>query len=201
MKILKSIFCAMACLFLFQGLQAQGKVGLRAGVMISKQDYQSGPVNQDVKSKLGADIALVCDFPIGEVFAISPEFHWLQKGSKIKDLSGSFNEATLTFNYLEIPVLFKLRFGEGAGFFLFAGPSIGYLFDASDKDGNGTTNDIDTEDFKRAELGAHIGGGISLGPVNVDLRYILGFSNIADQNGTDLEIRNSGYGAGVTLMF
>jgi hypothetical protein len=185
-------------------LQAQAKVGLRAGVMISKQDFQQGNVGEGFKSKAGADIALVTDFPIGPVFSIGPEFHWIQKGGKIEDLNGPIGESSRTFNYLEVPILFKLNFGEGVGFFLLAGPSIGYLLDGSDKDMDGNTNDIDLDFYKRAELGGHIGGGVALGPVKIDLRYIVGFSNIADYtdlNGEDVEVKNSGFGAGVSFMF
>lgn len=198
---LKLFGIIIACACMIPSVNAQVSVGLRAGILISKQDFKEGMLNVDPKSKFGADVALLVEFPIGEVVAISPEFHWLQKGAKIKDLNGPFTETSRTFNYLEIPVLLKLKFGEGAGFFLFGGPSIGYLFDATDKDGDGNTNDVNLDDFNRAELGAHIGAGITLGPVNVDARYILGFSNIANYDGTDLEIRNSGFGAGISFMF
>ncbi|HJW29910.1 MAG TPA: porin family protein, partial [Saprospiraceae bacterium] len=191
----------MACMFIALTSQAQGKLGLRAGILISKQDFKKGMLNVDPKSKFGADLALLCEFGIGDVIAISPEFHWLQKGAKIKDLNAPFNESSRTFNYFELPVLLKFKFGEGAGFFLFAGPSIGYLFDATDKDNDGSNTDINLSDYKRAELGAHLGGGIKLGPLNVDVRYILGFSNIADYNGSDLQIKNSGFGAGVSFIF
>lgn len=182
--------------------QAESKVGLRAGVVISKQDFQDGDPDVNYKSKLGADIALVADFPIGNIFSISPEFHWMQKGAKVEDLNGPIGEVTKTFNYLEIPLLFKLNFGDPAGIFIMAGPSFGYLLDGSDKDDDGSTTDIDLDFYKRGELGGHIGGGIGVGPVKVDVRYIFGLTNIWDNDGTeDVEISNSAFGAGVTLMF
>ncbi len=182
-------------------VQAQSKVGLRAGVLISKQDFQNGFPGDEVKSKLGADIALVTDFKFGKIFSLGPEFHWVQKGAKIEDLNGPIGESSRTFNYLEIPVLFKLNFGSTVGFFLMAGPSIGYLLDGTDKDGDGKTNDIDLDFYKRAELGAHVGGGVAVGPFKFDLRYIVGISDIADFDGDNIEIKNSGFGAGVSFMF
>jgi len=183
----------------FQWIHAQSSVGIRAGVMSSKQEVQNGNIADDYESKLGADIAFVADFPIG-IMSISPEFHWLQKGGKIKDLNGSVGEVSRTFNYLEIPVLIKLRFGEPVGFFLLAGPSVGYLLNGTDKDQDGQTNDIDLDFYKRAEFGAHVGGGIMLGPVEVDVRYIFGLTNIFDDS-IDLQITNSSIGGGVTFMF
>jgi hypothetical protein len=198
---LKSIILLMVCLFVSYFSQAQSKVGIRAGVLISTQDFNNGMLTVDPKSKFGADLALIAEFGIGPLLAISPEFHWMQKGAKIEDINGTAGESTRTFDYLEIPVLLKLNFGKGAGFFLFGGPSIGYLFNATDKDGDGKTNDIDLNDYNRAEIGAHLGAGLTLGPVKIDVRYIAGFSNIANFDASNLEIKNSGYGAGVSFMF
>ncbi len=178
---------------------AQGKVGIRAGVMSSKQDVQNGDVTENYKSKLGADIAFVADFPIG-LISISPEFHWLQKGSTIEDLSGTVGEVSRTFNYLEIPVLVKLNLGKPIGFFLLAGPSVGYLLNGTDKDMDGQTNDIDLDFYTRAEFGAHVGGGVSLGPIKIDVRYIFGLTDIFDDS-NDIQVTNSSIGAGVSFMF
>ena len=204
MRRLKSMVLVAACLCVSYFCQAQSKIGIRRGVLISKQQYDQGNLDVNPESKFGADIALVADIGLGtdSVVFISPEFHWLQKGAKIEDIDGTFEEATRTFNYFELPILLKFKFGGDAGLFVFGGPSIGYLFSATDKDGDGNTDDIDLDDYKRTELGAHIGGGIMLGPVNIDVRYILGFSNIADlEDDDDLTIKNSGFGAGVSIMF
>jgi len=182
--------------------ETRSRVGIRAGVVISKQQFDQGDLDVNPDSKFGLDLALIAEFPLGENFAISPEFHWMQKGSKIEDINGSFPESTSTLNYLEIPVLAKFTFGDEAAFNVFFGPSIGYLFSGTDKDGDGNTNDIDLDDFNRTELGAHLGAGIRLGPVVLDVRYILGFSNIANiDEDDDLEIHNRSYGAGLSIMF
>ena len=201
---MKTLICLKDILLLLMLLPGsiligQSSVGVRAGVMSSKQNVQEGNITEDYKSKLGADIAFVADFPIG-IVSISPEFHWLQKGGKIEDLNGTIGEVSRTFNYLEIPLLVKLNFGKGASFFLLAGPSIGYLLNGTDKDMDGNTNDIDLDFYKRTEWGAHVGGGIGLGPIKIDLRYMFGLTDILDDN-SDIEITNSSIGAGVTLMF
>lgn len=180
-------------------LTGQSSIGIRGGVMSSKQNVQDGNITEDYKSKLGADIAFVADFHLGLV-SINPEFHWLQKGAKIEDLNGSVGEVSRTFNYLEIPLLVKLTFGEGTSFFLFAGPSVGYLLDGTDKDMDGHTNDIDLDFYTRTEWGAHVGGGIGLGPIKIDVRYIFGLTDILEDS-SDIEITNTSIGAGVTLMF
>ena len=180
-------------------ITAQSTIGIRAGVISSKQDIQNNSFIDEAGSKLGADVAFVADFPIG-ILSISPEFHWLQKGGKIEDLQGSVGEFSRTFNYLEIPLLLKLNFGQKVGFFLLAGPSVGYLLNGTDKDMDGSTTDIDLDFYKRVEYGAHAGAGISLGPIRVDVRYIFGLNDIFDDS-QDIQVTNSSVGAGVSLMF
>lgn len=182
-----------------QLLVAQATVGVRAGVVSSKQEVQEGDITEEYASKLGADIAFVADFPIG-ILSISPEFHWLQKGGKLEDLNGTVGEVSRTFNYLEIPLLVKLNFGDKIGFFLLAGPSVGYMLNGTDKDMDGSTTDIDLDFYKRAEFGAHVGGGIALGPIKIDVRYIFGLTDIFDDK-QDIQITNSSLGAGVSFMF
>jgi hypothetical protein len=191
----KIIWLVIILISVFSSMQAQ--IGFRAGVLISKQEFQNGDLNQNVKSRLGADIALVTEFPKGSPVTIGPEFHWLQKGAKIKDLSGPFQESVRTFNYFEIPVLLRIHLGP---IFLLGGPSAGYLLDGTDKDNDGSTSDIDLDFYKRAEFGAHIGGGVSFGPLRADIRYIVGLTNIFDDD-TELRILNRGYGAGLSLVF
>lgn len=180
-------------------ITAQSTIGIRAGVISSKQDIQNNSFIDEAGSKLGADVAFVADFPIG-ILSISPEFHWLQKGGKIEDLQGSVGEFSRTFNYLEIPLLLKLNFGQKVGFFLLAGPSVGYLLNGTDKDMDGSTTDIDLDFYKRVEYGAHAGAGIGIGPIRVDVRYIFGLNDIFD-DAQDIEVTNSSVGAGVSLMF
>jgi hypothetical protein len=192
---IKIIWLVILLIGTFSTMQAQ--IGFRAGVLISKQEFQNGDLNQNVKSKFGGDIALVTEFPKGSPVTIGPEFHWLQKGAKIEDLSGPIDESIRTFNYIEIPVLLRIHLGP---VFLLGGPSAGYLLDGTDKDMDGNTNDIDLDFYKRTEFGAHVGGGISFGPLCADIRYIVGLTNIFDDD-TALRILNRGYGAGLSLMF
>ncbi len=180
-------------------LTAQSSFGIRVGVINANQDVHIGDTKEELSGKLGADIAFVGEIPLF-FFTLSPEIHWLQKGGKIEDLNSSFGEYSRTFNYLEIPLLVRLNFGTGLGFSFFAGPSFGYLLNGTDKDHDGSTTDIDLDFYKRTEFGAHFGGGLSLGPLKFDIRYILGLTDIFDRD-SDIEVTNSSLGAGVTFMF
>ena len=187
------------CVLTFEAA-SQSSVGIRAGVVSSKHNVQNGDITEDYESKLGADVALVVDFPIGPL-SIRPEVHWIQKGAKIEDLdNGTIGEVSRTFNYLEVPLLLKLNLGT---FFFLGGPSFGYLLNGTDKDMDGERNDIDLDFYKRGEWGLHAGGGIGLGPLQFDIRYIAGLSNVWDGNdlSDEIKITNESFGAGVTIMF
>jgi outer membrane protein with beta-barrel domain len=80
----------------------------------------------------------------------------------------------MRLTYLEVPVLIHLdalRRGR-SGVFLLAGPSVAFLVDASYED-EGVTEDI-KDDLPQVDVGLHVGGGVELGPITVDARYIWG---------------------------
>lgn len=179
---------------------AQVKFGFRAGVNISNQEAKYGDLTIEPKSKFGLDLAVVSDIPLGDVVSFGPELHWLQKGFKIEDLeiNGLTINGTSTLNYLELPLLVKFNFGETTKFFMMAGPSLGYLISEKTVDSDG--NEIVLPDHTNIEFGAHLGAGVGIGPVVIDLRYILGISNLA-KNEPDAEIHNTSFGGGISLMF
>jgi len=188
------------CLLFMTAALAQPKIGIRAGVNISKQDFKQGSLTVEPKSKFGFDLAVVSDIPLGEVVSFGPELHWMQKGYKIEDIGGPIEELTATFNYLELPLLVKFNFGETAKFFVMGGPSFGYLLDGRTEDNDGNKEDLELDDVNRIELGAHLGAGIGVGPLVFDIRYILGISNLA-KDIPDTEIHNTSFGGGVSYMF
>ena len=212
---LKAIVLAWLCMFSVSMISAQAKFGFRAGVNISNQEFKQGDLHIKPKSKFGLDLALITDFPLGPVVSFAPELHWLQKGFEVEDFVTDINgqsiefDLTSTLNYLELPLLVKFNFGETAKFFVMAGPSIGYLISDNTKDGDGNELEFKDilklagstdEDINRVELGAHLGAGIGVGPVIIDIRYILGISNLA-RDFPDAEVHNTGFGGGVSVMF
>ena len=212
---LKTLLLITLCFFSLSLINAQAEFGFRAGVNISNQEFKQGDLHIKPKSKFGLDLAFITNFPLGSVVSFAPELHWLQKGFEVEDLEFEVNgqpllvDLTSTLNYLELPLLVKFNFGETAKFFVMAGPSIGYMIGDNTKDGAG--NDVEfedilvltgstDEDISRLELGAHLGAGVGVGPVVIDIRYILGISNLA-RDFPDAEVHNTGFGGGVSIMF
>jgi Outer membrane protein beta-barrel domain len=177
------------------GYNSQGRFGIRAGVTVSKQTYEGGNLSEDPKSKFGADFAAIFNIPIGDGFLmLQPELHWMQKGSVIEDING--DDITNTLNYLELPLLLRLNFGGSAKIFALGGPSIGYFLG-----GKSGGEDIEKSLYEDTEWGVHVGVGVGMGAIEIDLRYMAGLSDISAANGNADEIKNSAFGAGVTLKF
>lgn len=180
------------------GFNAHTRFGIRAGGVISKQDYEGGSVTEDPESKFGADLAILAAIPIGGgFFMIQPELHWLQKGYKIEDAVSAGN-ITTTLNYLELPVLARINFGGSIKLFAFAGPSVGYLLSGTYEDDNGS---LDPKDYlSDIEYSAHIGAGVGLGTLEIDIRYMAGLNDISESV-LIRDVKNSSFGVGVTLKF
>ena len=189
----------------FPALQAQDDMGprtqfgIRGGVTISNQNFEDGQLDEDPESKFGLDVALLLKIPLGgEFLELQPELHWMQKGTVIQDVS-SGDDITATLNYLELPVLLRLNFGGGLKLFGLAGVSAGYLL-GGEYDGDSITDDI-KDVYEDLDFSGHVGVGIGLGPIEVDVRYNAGLSDISNADFNPSKITNNSWGAGVSLFF
>jgi hypothetical protein len=166
------------------------------------------------KNSTGLALGALLEIGLGERFAIQPEVNLVAKGYRLDD--DGFSDYTEKFNYLEVPLLLKLRFGgENIGVYLAAGPSFGYALSGHKKGttifGGQVDEDIDFDQdlLKRTDFGAQAGIGINLGlgpgALFVDGRYLLGFTDLNDDPtlADELEIRHAGINlnAGYKITF
>lgn len=206
------------------GLFAQNYLGLRAGlnfasVNITSIELDEGPVDLEKSPITGANFAVFSQLGISSSFAIQPELTYLQKGVELKASEDDIENVQMRVNYLELPVLAKMLFGqEGVRANLFAGPSVGYAMNGKIKfniEGTKFTEDIDfgadyDEDGtkpRRMDLGGVVGGGLEIGSgkslVLMDVRYGLGFSDVTKyRNGRPNDIdKHRNAGLGLTLGY
>ncbi|MDX1943473.1 MAG: porin family protein [Saprospiraceae bacterium] len=192
-------------------------IGLRGGLHLPNVYVTDGIDNltPDFKSYTAASIAAVAEIGFGQHFAIQPELAYVGKGFKVAEdfALDLFNvpvpvgvTAESRFNYLEMPVLAKVKFGnETVGGYITAGPTLGYAlsgrlitranalveFKVSDSDIN-----LDAIDYERFEVGAVAGAGLtvntSFGQLFADARYSRGFTQLYDIPVIDEKIRNQG---------
>ena len=190
---MKKIALSVIALFAFLSISiAQNQFGLRAGLTIaSTTNYQEADELENLWPA-GLVAGLATSFRAGDNFAIAPEINYVQKGnnvegrysSNITDFDG-YTKSSL--NYLEVPILFRIHFGDVLGGYLNAGPTFGYLLSGKYTVDNNVVfyeDDFDVEDagFNRMEVGGAIGGGLALnteiGTFLVDLRYTRGFTKL-----------------------
>ncbi|MBB6501342.1 porin family protein [Pedobacter cryoconitis] len=139
----------------------------KAGLSFSKQAIS----NMDgEKTKVGFTAGLGANFRIAKsAFSIQPELNYVSAGTKIKNVSTSYN-----LNYLELPVLAKYSFGP---VYVNAGPSVGMALGGMKK-----MESFYQASVQRFNFGIQMGGGVAIpvgkGSVLIDARYALGLTDV-----------------------
>jgi hypothetical protein len=103
-------------------------------------------------------------------------------------------EGKLKFDYLEIPVLLKLRIPTGSIHpFVFAGRR-GFNLKAA--------RCIKIDNMPAADYGAVLGGGVQLGrSIHVDVRYTMGLSKLEIPDLGTIDLKNGVLSATLGLAF
>lgn len=218
---MKRILSALLFLAFMNTLSAQKILGLRAGINISNWATENLlEEDSETNSIFGYQTGLLAEFNINERLAFQPEILYIQKGLgfKLEDFGfGTASENEFVLNYLEIPMLLKIRFRpstDAPSFYSVIGPSVGYILSGKNKatftfmgmtESISEKIDLDDAGFSRFDFSLLAGFGINIptGPGNiiVDFRYLLGLNNLNDESGDEIKARNRGFGftAGYTI--
>lgn len=216
-KILFSLL--LSCLGTAAFAQVAFKVGGNLSTIAEKNENFS---YDDVEnnSVLGAVVGLSVDLGISDIFTIQPELLFSQNGGRNTfNALGTKTEVQYRFNYIEIPVLAKIKLGnkdnEGLGIYLAAGPWVGLAlngsFESTTTVGNvvllETKRDFtfdEEDDTRRLNYGLSAAAGISYNRLSVDLRYNHGINNLidndADNNNDNSPVRQT-RGIALTLAY
>ncbi|AHM61293.1 hypothetical protein D770_15195 [Flammeovirgaceae bacterium 311] len=179
----KIFFTLFLMLLTTASVFAQAQIGLRAGASWATiSDDVDMPSGVERPWRPGFTLGVASSFNIGQVFAIAPELNFSQRGNRTENLldaNGETFDSENRYNYLEIPVLFRLSFGDVLGGYINAGPTLSYWLGGRTDTEDINFSEIDEE--KRWEIGGAIGGGVKLdtgaGSFLLDLRYSRGFTN------------------------
>lgn len=196
MLTLKKTFFAVCLTAFSSSLFAQ--IGVRAGITLPNQNFEQDGVEFSFDNNLGLTLAAFFEIGISDNFAIQPELAFVQKGTKTKiDFLGTTEESKLRINYIDIPVLAKLKFGnESIAAYVAAGPTFGYAITGStEEDGDKTSfEDDDWDGYNRLEIGANAGAGLGIpldiGLIFLDFRYLFSLTNLSDDS--DITYHNKG---------
>jgi len=191
---MNKLMIAMVFSTLSLGLMAQ--VGVKAGVNFTNMIFEDEATDVEDLARNGATkFAVGFEFilPFNDAFALQPELLYSQKGAESSfTVLGQTFKNDLTYNYLEIPLLFRLSLGdtqgEGLGIYLNAGGYGAYALNGKSKQESplGTTEQdltFDEDDHqKRLDYGLAGGGGITLGNLFFEVRYQHGINNLLDDD-------------------
>jgi len=190
-----SLTCAAAVLGIAAGAgvawaqEPRVEFGVRGGINLASvngDDVSFFDVSP--KSRVGFSGGIFAGIRVTSNFLIQPEVLYTQKGAKYEE-GGS--EALIKLDYVEVPVLFKGRFGSGGVKpSVFAGPAVGFKVSGKSAfDGE----EEDLEEAKGTEFGIVFGAGLDLaagsGAFTIDARYTLGLTTL-DDSAVAADIKN-----------
>ena len=175
---------------------SQMQLGLKAGVNFANL---IGNDAEGSESKTGFDGGLFFMYQFNKMFAIQPEAYFTMKGATDSGtLQGETIDVTLSLDYIEIPILFKVLIPiENSPIrpSLFAGPSIGFNISAKSKlEFMGQSEEGDIEDVNPTDIGLVFGAGLGFpvgqNELGFDFRYILGLTKV-DDSADPADFKNS----------
>mgnify|MGYP000047020769 FL=1 len=160
------------------------RFGLKGGVNLATleldDDTPSTEFNTNLKTSF--NLGAFVNVPLGETLRFQPEVVYSGQGSKVSQKTTVGAGATTTtpfeydFHYINVPMMLQIQ--TPGGFFVEAGPQIGFLLSA--KQDMETGNDPDIQDLiKKTDVGAGAGlGYVSKMGLGIGARYTHGFSNV-----------------------
>ena len=165
------------------------KFGLKGGANIANVNGNWNDALGDWKSTVGFCGGIFLELNFGRILTIQPEVLYTMKGADT-------GEGKLKFDYLEIPVLLKLRIPTGSIHpFVFAGPAFGFNLKA-------LINGVEISEMPPAEYGAVIGGGLQLGrSIHLDVRYTMGLAKLEIPDIDTIDLKNGVLSATLGLTF
>jgi Outer membrane protein beta-barrel domain len=144
--------CMLCCVAIGQTNEKEVHVGVKAGISLPNIVGGGGQeITRDYKSRLAPNFGGYVEWGVKRRFSVVTEVDYAPQGGKRNGVqpitspipglpplpAGSYYFAdfknTAKLNYLEVPVLFKYRWGKGShtGFYVNAGPYFGFLLKAT----------------------------------------------------------------------
>jgi len=145
--------------------------GLKAGGTASS--FLGNDANKNMRYIYGFNAGIFANLALAQPFSIQPELLYSMKGAQ--DAIG-YSDATVWLTYIDVPVAFRAT--STAGFFLEAGPQIGFLLSAK-TDATGEKINVKSA-YSNVDIGFVLGAGYqpTKGGLGIGGRYNGGFKTI-----------------------
>lgn len=163
-------------------------VGLRAGVNFANI-IKTNDDNFKTDYKTGFHAGVTFDFPLVDRLVFAPEVMFSQKGYETSgnSLLGGNYENSITTNFIEIPILLKVKAANG--FNIHLGPQVSFLTSTTSKVKSGSNayqNKVneDNDNLRKSLVGGVLGVGFVISPkASLIGRYALDLQK-NNENGT-----------------
>jgi hypothetical protein len=165
------------------------RFGIKGGANVATVNGDFVDALGDWQNTVGFCGGIFLEFNLGKVLTLQPEVLYTMKGADTGD-------GKLKFDYIEIPVLLKLRIPIGSVHpFIFAGPAFGFTLKSA-------LAGIEVEDFPTSDYSAVLGGGLQLGrSVHLDVRYTIGLQKLEIPDLEAIDLKNGVLSATIGLAF
>ncbi len=165
--------------------------GFKGGLSIAGENF--GPNSSTITqgSLIAPTGGIFADLHVMNSFRLQLEANYIQKGSTLPGIIITGNSPTIlgtgtfqnAYNYLEIPLLFKVqkKLVPDLSLLIYAGPSVSFLLnETSSITASGVTTSSNlTSIYPGTNWALDFGGGIELANFILDIRYGLGLSSAA----------------------
>jgi hypothetical protein len=176
------------------------RFGIRGGLNLATLHGDDASFDTvEPKNRTGFCAGVFLAIPLSQSFFIQPEALYAQKGAKYEE---GGEKLTVKLDYVEVPLLFKGRFGSGnAKPSIFAGPAVAFKIKSRlELDGE----EEDPEEIKGTDFGIVAGLGLDLaagrGYFVIDARYTWGLTSL-DDSSEEVDVKNGVWSFSVGYAF
>lgn len=186
MPAIRTVLFSGALLFLGALPREAGALSFGAGPKLGA-NFGSAEIDDvdDVESRTGLAVGAMAEFGVTSPFSLVLEPMYLQRGARFDVALGG--TARGDFNYLEVPILAKAKFGSinTAHAYLFLGPSLGFLMSSEGRYAGFT------DDFEDQVGSFNVAGDVGVGAayrlrpytyLSADVRYSHGFTDALEED-------------------
>jgi hypothetical protein len=154
------------------------KIGVKGGLNYSHVTTNDAAVQKELSPRPAIHLGLVGEFSFGKQLSFQPQVLFSGRGTKV---AHDGHDDVLAFNSIEIPLNVVYRIKNDNGFFVGAGPVLGYNLSGKEK-GHDESKNIElgtkADQIKRFDIGASASVGYQLkNNLFFSVNYTLGLSN------------------------
>jgi Outer membrane protein beta-barrel domain len=170
---MRKLLYAVLLLLSVQTLNAQGRLGVKAGGNLSLVNSKLDKTLDFDNPGVGWAVGLYYKIPMSSTFSIQAELNYSSQQAQ-----ETYYFSKVQLNYVQVPVLFQVHPG-GKNFVLFAGPQLNFLSNSKLKL-EGEEEVKDNARFVQTDLGVSFGLGTRPKPghFGFDVRAFKGMTNV-----------------------